>query len=94
MNSYALVSVVDADVGRCWCSSAAAQSHIHAVGNLIRANALAGNSFLERIADFERNVRTEWMRLGRQHVNTSLSDIITMVAQNHHLWPLLSEFAN
>ena len=64
MNTYALVSVSDADPDRCWCSLAASLSHVQVVGNLLRANALAGNAFLARIADSEKNVRTEWVRLG------------------------------
>ena len=92
MNTYALVSMADADVTRCWCSLAAALAHVHVVENLLRANALAGNAFLDRIADSEKNVRTEWMRLGQTQANTPLSDIITTVGQNVHLWPLTSEF--
>ena len=58
----------------------------------LRANALSNNTFLERIADCERNVRTEWMRLGQVQPAAMLSEIITIAAQNHNLWPLVSEF--
>ena len=92
MNTYALVSVVDPDVGRCWRNLAAAQLHIGAIENFLRANALAGHSFLQRIADSELNVRTERMRLSQSHPEMSLSDVITTVAQNRSLWPLVSEF--
>ena len=92
MSSYALVSAVDADVGRRWCTLAAAQSHVGAVGNWIRANELARNSFLERITDCERNVRAERMRLSQQKNNASLSEITPVVLGNHHIWSHLSEF--
>ena len=92
MNTYALVSVVDPDVGNCWCSLAASQLHIGTVENFLRANALAGHNFLQRIADSELNVRTERMRLSQNHPNMNLSEVITTVAQNRSLWPLVSEF--
>ena len=66
MNTYALVSVIDTDVGRRWCSLTASQLHVGAVGNYLRANALAGHSFSQRIADAELNVRAEWMRFPQQ----------------------------
>ena len=92
MDTYSLVSVVDADVGRFWRTLASPQLHIGAIGNFLRANALADHSFLQRISDSELNVRTEWMRLSQTHPQMALSEVITAVAQNHSLWPLASEF--
>ena len=92
MNTYALVSAVGPDIGRCWCTLAASQLHTGAVENFLRANALAGHTFLQRIADSELNVRTEWMRYSQTNNNTPLTEVITTVAQNHSLWPLVSEF--
>ena len=92
MGAYASVSVGDPGIEGCWRTLAAAQSHVNVVENLLRSNALANNTFSERIADCERNVRTEWMRLGQQQPNALLSEIITIVGQNHNLWPSISEF--
>ena len=41
----------------------ASHSRVCGVENLTRPNAAAGNTFSGRIADFERDVRTEWVRL-------------------------------
>ena len=92
MNTYALVSAIDNDVGLRWRTLAAAQSHVAVVGNVLRLNSLAGRGFSDRIADCERNVRTEWMLVSQQQTNASLSDIITGASQNLQLWPMSSEF--